>query len=265
MGDANGYRLFAGLKGSKMITVGADESIYNYNNIADAVAAAQNNDTIYLAPEVHTLTAIVTINKPLRFVGWGGSSSKCQVTCSATLGTAMFAIELVAQSAAAEVYFQDIRFQHAQTGYDVFTVNNTAVAQTLSVVFQSCDVLTYAASASYGVNISHATAGQIITLDMGSSRHHSVSTVNFTAKNAGDRVRFYGMVLREEGNASACIQSADALAAGIELWGCLGTATKMTSGGGSGSTVKSFCSFTAGAFVVTTDLIGSQSETIVGA
>jgi hypothetical protein len=259
----SGFRHYAGLKGTKQLYVGADDSVYQYQTIAQAVAAAQNNDTIYLAPEVHTVAAQVVINKPLRFVGMGGSSSKCHVT--GTVATSLFSIELVAQAAASEVYFQDIRFYHGTTAQDVFSVNNTSIAQTLAIVCSGCEIMVYnSSSASYGFNVSHATAGQIITLDIASKRRLGVSTVNMTCKNAGDRVRFYGMELRPEGNASACICSADNLAAGVELHGCLVTATKGVSGGHSTQTAKSYFSYSAGAALVTTDLIGSHTETIVG-
>jgi hypothetical protein len=260
----SGFRHFAGLKGTKELHVGHDSSAFVYTDIASAVAAAQNNDCIVLHPGTHTLTAQVVINKPLRFVGLGGSMpGGCVVTCSSDLATSMFSIELTAQAAASDVYFQDIKFYQADDDLDIFDVNNTSIAQDLYVTFQNCSLFVYdTASTGKAIDIAHATAGKAIVLTVGSSKFDTVGCINATVANAGDVIRLVGMNCVADGNATAVITSATDIAASIYFMQCVFAATKGASGGHATQTVYAINSGDLAGISATADFSGSHTEVI---
>jgi hypothetical protein len=259
----SGYRHYAGLKGTKELHVGSDSSVYEYQTINAAVAAAQNNDVIVLAPGTHTLVEKVTINKPLSIIGMGHP----KVTCSAAVTADMFAIELVAQSAASKVYFENIEFHHGTDNVDVFDINNTAVAQTLTVAFKDCDIKSFdAASTGNAIDMNQATATQICHLAITGNRSHQVDCVNIAVNHASNTYIFDGIYMTEVGNASAIITDATAKAAIIRLYNvAFKTALKGTTGGNAAQTIVAMNCLTesAGAKVVTGDLAGSHTETLI--
>ena len=261
-----GYRHYSGLKGTKVLHVGSDTSAYEYQTIAAAVAAAQANDTIVLSPGTHTITAMVVINKPLRFIGLGGSGANgCKVTCSAALATSMFDIELVAQAAAAEVYFQDIYFIQADDNYDVFEGDNTTIAQNLTVTFQNCDIKVLdSASTGKAINFSHTTTTKAISVVVGSNRMADVGCINMTIAHNDDSIKVSGMVMYDDGNATAIITSAGNKTAGIELHGCQFASTLGASGGHASQTLKSYYSHDGAGVAASGDFTGDHTQTLVG-
>lgn len=261
----SGYRHFAGLKGTKVHVVGKDPSAYLYTDLQSAIDAAQHNDLILIHPGTYTATSQITITKPLRFVGLGGSESNgVKITCSG-IADAMIDVELAAQSAAAELYFQDIKFIQGVDNQNVFDVNNTNVGQALYMTFQNCDVLVYdSASTGKAVDISHASATEAIVLTMGSCRNCVTGCINATFKNASDLIVLVGMDVNSDGNASGVITSADDIAAGVEFHGCVLEATAGLTGGHATQTVKSYFSHDGAGVAATADFAGSHSETIVG-
>jgi len=259
----SGYRFYAGLKGSKVLHVGSDASIYEYQTINAAVDAAQANDTIVLAPGTHTLVEKVTISKPIRMIGEGHPT----VTCSSAVTGDMFAIELAAQSAACECYFENIKFQQGVDNTDVFDVNNTSVAQTFSVKFKDCDIMVLdAASTGNAIDFNHATAAKIMHLSIVGSRANQVDCVDIVPGNASDTYIFDGIYMTENGNASAIITSAADKACIIRLHSVnFKTATKGVTGGHASQTIVAYNCVTesTGAALVTGDLAGSQTETVI--
>jgi hypothetical protein len=266
MTEHGGFRYQAGLCGVNELHVGHDKSSFMFTDIATAVAAAPANATIVLHQGTHTLTSQVVINKPLRFIGIGGSApGGCLVTCASTLTTSMFSIELVAQTAASDVYFQDIKFYQAVDNADIFDVNNTSIGYDLYLTFQNCAFYLYdTASTGKAIDIAHTTAAKAIVLTVGSCKGDVIGCVNATVANAGDKIKLIGMECVADGNASAVITSNTNIAAGIEFRNCLLVATKGSSGGHATQTVKSYYSFTASDYAVTTDFAGSHTETIIG-
>jgi hypothetical protein len=259
----SGYRFYAGLKGSKVLHVGSDTSVYEYQTINAAVAAAQANDTIILAPGTHTLTEKVTISKPLRMIGQGHPT----VTCSSAVTADMFAIELAAQSAECECYFENIKFIHGTDNADVFDVNNTSVAQTFSLKFKDCDIRVYdTASTGNAIDFNHATAAKIMHLSIVGSRANQVDCVDVVPGNASDTFIFHGIYMTENGNASAIISSAADKACIFRLHHVsFKTATAAVSGGHASQTIVAMSCMTesTGAKLVTGDLTGSHTETLI--
>lgn len=259
----SGYRHYAGLKGTKELHVGHDSSAYEYTTINDAVDAAQANDIIVLAPGTHTLVEKVTINKPLGFVGLGSPL----VTCSSAVTSDMFAIELVAQSAASVVYFEGIRFKHGVDNVDVFDVNNTSVAQTLTVKFKDCDIQVLdAASTGNAIDFNNDTAAQIMKLEIVGTRANTIDCVDIDVDNAGNTYIFDGVYMTENGNASAVISNATAKAALFRFYNvAFKTAAKALTGGAAQQTVLAVNCVTesVGVALVTGDLAGNHTETLI--
>lgn len=258
-----GYRFYAGLKGTKLLHVGSDASVYDYQTINEAVAAAQANDTIILSPGTHTLVEKVTINKPIRMIGQGHPL----VTCSSAVTADMFAIELVAQSAECECYFENIKFKHGVDNVDVFDVNNTSVAQTFSVKFKDCDIMVLdAASTGNAIDWNHATATKVMHLSIVGSRANQVDCVDVVPGNASDTFIVEGVYMTENGNASAIIASAADKACIFRLHNVkFKTAAKAVTGGHSSQTIVAMGCMTesVGVELVTGDLAGSQTETLI--
>lgn len=267
---ASGYRHYAGLKGSKVLHVGSDSSIYEYTTIQSAIDAAQNNDTIVLAPGTHTLTAQLTITKPVRMIGMGGSTSGAgtKVTCSSAVTGSMVDIDLIAQGAAVEVYFENILFQHGVDNKDVFSIDNTNAAYATTYTFERCSVLSYdAASTGEAIDLDHTTAGKAQILQIfGSGRCHKFGCVNFAVADAADVLDIGNVYMSEDGCASAIITPAVNKAAIIRLQNVLfKTATKGVTGGHASQTIVAYGCATesVGAALVTGDLAGSQTETVI--
>lgn len=259
----SGYRHFSGLKGTKELHVGHDASAYEYTTINAAVAAAQANDTIVLAPGTHTIVEKVIINKPLRMVGLGHPT----VTCSSDVTADMFEVELVAQDAACEVYFQDIKFIHAVDNVDVFDVDNTTVGQVFTLRFVNCDVMVLdEASTGNALDLNHSEATDAMILKMVGTRANTVNCVDIDCGNASDEFIFEGVYMSENGNASAIIADATDVACITRLHEVkFKTATKGVTGGHASQTIVAYncCTESVGAALVTGDLAGSQTETVV--
>jgi len=259
----SGYRQYAGLKGTKEIHVGHDASAYEFQTIAAAYEAAQVGDTLILAPGTHTLTSKITITKPIRMVGLG----QPLVTASAAVTGDMFAIELSAQAAASVVSFEGIDFLHGTDNVDVFDVNNTSVAQTLSVKFKDCSIKVLdEASTGNAIDFNHATAAKVMHLELVGSRANTINCVDIVPGNAGDTVVVDGVYMSENGNASAIIASAaDKASLTRLLQVSFKTATRAVTGGHASQTIVASGCLTesVGAALVTGDLAGSQTETLV--
>ena len=270
----SGYRHFAGLKGSKLITVGADETVYNYTDLPSAVAAAQNNDVILMEPGTYTLSEKLTINKPLTIkgmcdVGMFSNPRGVIITGPNDIDTALIDIELVAQGAAARVNFEDIHIVQATDDEDVISINNTTVDQKLYVFFKGCNVLSFdSASTGKGLVILGADATKAIHVGLvGYGWRNRVDYVHFTFKNAGSMLSMEGMVIDDVGGATAIVTSADNLAAQINLNNCLGPVLKFLSGGHGTQVVRTIDNVTVDgttyAAASTAAFVGDHTEQII--
>lgn len=261
----SGYRHNAGLWATNELHVGHDTTAFCYNDIASAVLAAAANDTIVLHPGTYTLTSQVLINKPLRFIGVGGSGPNGVVVTSSGTSGSMFSIELIQMLETGQLYFENIRFIQGVDDQDVFVVDNSALDEALNITFQNCDVLAYdSASTGKALNISHSGSSNYITVTMGSCRGNQTSCINMAVTHASDLIKLVGMECLADGNTAAVITDATDIAAGIEFRSCLLVETKASDGGHATQTVKSYYSYTASDYAVTTDFIGSHTETIIG-
>lgn len=261
-----GYRHYAGLKGTKTLNVGKDASAFSYTDIQSALDAAQANDCLVVHPGTYTASAQLTVTKPIRMVGLGGPAV-CKLTCDSDVTGSMIDIELAAQSAASEVYFEGLCFEQGNDNLDVFSVDNASVAQTLDIKFVNCDIKVLdAASTGNAIDLNHITVAQIINLSVVGSRSNQVDCVDIVPGNASDVYLFEGVYMTENGNASAIISSAADKACIFRLHEVkFKTALKALTGGHASQTVVAYgcCTESVGAALVTGDLAGSQTETVI--
>lgn len=232
-----------------------------------AVANADANDLLVLAPCTITLTQQLVIDKPLRIKG-SSAQGAAGTKLTGTLSGELVSIELDAFSSAAEVVFENILFYHGTDDVDVIAVNNTNASAALTVKFHNCSVQVYDASAAaFAVDVGHATAGQAVKLIMTGRGDQTCDAIGFAVKNAGDLCELHNMKMQAQGKAACVVASADAVAGSIQLYSCEMTHEKGVSGGNAAQLLLSMHSWsrtgTTYAAADTNDLIGSQTETIV--
>lgn len=231
--------------------------------LRNLIVAADDNDLIVLAPVTLTLTEQLVIDKPLRFKG------SANTIITGALSTSLVSIDLDAHSSAAEVSFENIKFVHGADDLDVIDANNTNASAALTLRFINCEINVLDASANgWAIDVGHATAGQAINLIISGRGTEYCDAINFAVKNASDVIDISRMRLRDQGKATCIVTSADALAAQIILRNCQVPHELGTSGGNAAQLlISQFCVSLTGttyAALDTNDLIGSQTETIIG-
>jgi len=254
----------------KIITT-AQAGIADFATLQQAIAQAQDNDLIVIAPVTITCTAQLSITRPLRFVGatHNGVSGPKLLASSAVTGS-LIAIEMsaTAGASACEVIFENLTIAHSVTAKDTITVNNTNMAAALSLKFHDCSVQTLASSNSYAINASQATAGQAVNMHISGDYYNQVDAVNFTCANASNRLTIQGVICNNQGKTNAITTSAGAVAAQIKLLGAQVPAGAGVGGGNAAQLLISIGSWsltgTTFAAAVTGDFVGSQTETIIG-
>lgn len=271
MSEKNGYRLWSGEKGGKILHVGADDSIFMYTDIQSAIDAAQNGDTIFIEPGTYTLTAQLTCGKPLQFVGLGSGSDAVKITAGATLGASLLAVNVpVSYGSDVVTCFENIYFLGTDLDKDVISVDNGAGAnQKLKVRFSNCTIEGASSShTGFGVNVSHTYASAAIQLKVCGEGWQKCYPVYFTVKNALDGAEFFGMRMTNTATQMSLVSSADALAAIFKFVDCRVILEQGSSGGNAAQQIvslgsKSFVSGAVYAAAATGDFTGSHTETIV--
>lgn len=271
MAATNGYRFGSGFKGSKIHWVGADESVYQYTDLASAVAAAQNNDVIMVEPGTYTLTSKLDVNKPLTIKGMRSVGDKgVIITSASSLTTELVDVDLVAQSAAAEVVFEDIAFVAAATNKQAVHIDNGSMGNyKLTVRFERCNIEAAAATTTeYALVVDHTGVGASneIVVKVNGSGTQSVHGVNFDIVDAQDSLEANQIVFSPKGTLKAINTSADAVAATLLLRQCVFPHELATSGGNAAQIAISVGSVsvtgTTYAAIDTNDLAGSHTEVI---
>lgn len=127
---ATGYEHYAGTKGSKLLHVGVDPTVYLYTTIQSAIDAAKDGDTVLIEPGTWTLTAQLTCYKPINLVANGGP-----VYITSALTTATVDLNVPATYASATYTFraQDIIFACTGAGGDAVNVDNDGGAAVATV------------------------------------------------------------------------------------------------------------------------------------
>jgi len=246
----------------------AQSGIGDENTLRLAILQADANDLIVLAPTTITLTSPLVVNKPLRIKGssWGGTT----LTASAAVTSAMFAIDMTAAGGAAlasvcTVGFENLNIQHTVATTAAITANNTNMGAAFHLRFVNCSVQVLAATAANAITVTHTTAGHAVHLHIVGTHLNLVDAINFSVKNAADRITVEGVSLAKQGQTSAVITSADNLAAQIKLFNCQVPALTGASGGHAGQLLISNKTIsltgTTYAVAVVGDYVGSHTQT----
>lgn len=105
-----------------------------FTDIAAAVAAAQDDDKIYLSGGVHIAPTALIIDKPLHFIGAGIHPDSTGVTSTTTLGTASGSIHIT--TAASGSSFTGIVFWPSAN--DMFIGTSAADDDATGLLFERC-------------------------------------------------------------------------------------------------------------------------------
>jgi hypothetical protein len=272
MAEKNGYRIFAGLKGSKIITVGADESVFNHTDIQSAVDAAQNNDVILIEPGTYTLTTKLTINKPLSLIGLRPAGDKgVIITSGATLGSEVVLINSVNICGTAEFMLSNIYFLGADLDQNVVKIDNAAMGNYKTKVrFENCILeVGDGATAGYALYVAHTLTGtdNEIQVKMEGERWHQIHGIYFTVADDHDSLGITHHRITNGTAATAIVTNAGDYTFYCDLFGCTVPHEDAMSGGHATQVVRSLHTVSiAGntyAAADTNDFTGSQTEQIV--
>ncbi len=188
MAATNGYRHYSGVFGSKEIWVGKDESVYNFTDIASAVAAAQNGDIINITPGTYALTATLAINKPCYIRGHGD--------VFVTGGTAGIATALITINQPATysgtVYntLENLKISNAYANTACIDIDNDGGgAQVMNILFKDCAVS--ANGTGMAINIDQ-TSAYAMTFVSTSSKLDAITLVTVGLKIAASSATFIG-------------------------------------------------------------------------
>lgn len=272
MAEKNGYRIFAGLKGSKVLTVGADESVFNFTDIQSAVDAAQNNDVILIEPGTYTLSTKLTVNKPLSLIGLRPAGDKgVIITSSDTLGSEVVLINSVNIGGTAEFMFENIYFLGADLDQNVVKIDNAAMGNYKTKVrFKDCILeVGDGATAGYALYVAHTLtgSGNEIQVKMDGDRWHQVQGIYFTVADNQDSLEITHHRLTNGTAATAVVTNAGDYTFYLDLFGCTVPHEDAVSGGHATQVIRSLHTVSIDgntyAAADTNDFTGSQSEIIV--
>lgn len=228
MANSAGFKLFAGLKGSNVLTVGKEDSVFNFTDLASAVAAAKPKDMIMVYPGTYTQTAILSILKDLTIVGVGGPGD---VVITSALTTQTVKCDLpVSHDATVAINFVNLTITNSTTGtaFYVDNVNAATAAYSLYINIKDCSITN--SSTGYAFQNLHSTAAKDIFINItGSPVIHTLGKSAFAAAKAASVTNIVGM-----GCTGAFSLDANALANTFNMVKCCYASTAQTTGGGAG-------------------------------
>jgi hypothetical protein len=189
---SQGYRHYAGTKGSKHIYVGSDLNIYNYDNLADAVEAAQNNDKIFIEPGTYTLTETLTINKPITLCGMGAPNQTI-ITSALTTRTINLINPATGPAAATYNFFENLYIANSSTGDCIEIDNDGGLAESMVVKFDDCSIIN--SGGGLAIDLDQTTNTEDVFLYVrGNLAFYTISASNFGVTKAGSMVLLDSMM-----------------------------------------------------------------------
>lgn len=220
---ASGYRHFAGLKGTKLIYVGADPTAYDYTDFATAYAAAQHGDVVYLESGTYSLSTAITFNKALTVIGLGRVIINGG---TAGLNSALLSINVPATySTDFRVSFENIIFQNAYAAAAVIGVNNNGGgAQDIYLDFKDCTIDAESTSTT-ALSVAQATNTKDIFIRVISSKYDICDASTIALTKAGSSVTFINM------DVGVLALGTTNVASIINMYRCLYASAAQTSGG----------------------------------
>ena len=225
MANSDGFKTYSGLLGSKVITVGKEDSVFNYTAIETAVAAANPKDIIKVYPGTYTLTETLDVIKDISIIGVGSIGDV--VITSALATTPTIAINVpVSHNASVDIHFEDLTIVNSAAGSALEIDNDGGAAQNLGVDLKDCSINNSAAG--YAVELLHTTATKDILLAItGNPVMHTIGYSLFTQTKAASIVFMLGM------NCEGVFElDASAVAATFDMIGCIYADAAQTTGGG---------------------------------
>jgi len=223
MANSAGYKMYAGLVGSNVLTVGAEDSIFNYTDLATAVAAAKPKDMILVYPGTYTQTTSLTINKDLTVIGVGGPYD---VLITSALTTSTVNLNMPASNdATVAINLANLKILNSTTGTALDIDNDGGAAYDMYVNVQDCIVLN--TSTGYAVVNSHTTntKDMFITIT-GAPNIHRIGKSSFAKAKALSSTIIHGM--KCEG---AFELGATAVASTFTMINCIYASAAQTTGG----------------------------------
>lgn len=221
----SGYKHFAGLKGSKLLYVGADPDVYAYQTIQSAVDAADSGATILLEPGTYTQTTKLSVTKNLTIRGLGTAAN---TIITSALTTRTVEVNMPATGGAAQtVQFERLTITNSSAGAgdSLYIDNNGGAAYDLTVNVRDCNVTV--TGTGYAINLVHTTGTKDIMLYVsGSPLFHTIGKSYLEQKKALSAVVFHNVYLSSDvtvGN--------NAVAATTSIIGCMFTGAALTTGG----------------------------------
>jgi hypothetical protein len=227
MANSAGFKFYAGLQGSNVLTVGKEDSVFNFTDIATAIAAANPGDMIKIYPGTYTLTTGLVINKDLTLIGIGGPYS---ILITSALTTYTMSLNVPASNNAATIInLENIKVVNSSTGAAIAIDNNGGSLQDLYVNIKDCIVLN--TSTGYAVNNTHSTATHDVFLNItGSPVIHRIGKCLFGRSKAASITNIFGMICE-----GAFALAADAVAARFNMMHSVyGSAAQTTGGNAAG-------------------------------
>lgn len=228
MANAAGYKFYAGLVGSNVLTVGKEDSVFNFTTVEDAVAAAKPRDLIKVYPGTYTLTAILSIAKDLTIVGIGGPGD---VIITSALTTQTIKCDLpVSHDTTVAINFINLTIKNSTTGSALYVdnVNAATAAYSLYINVKDCSIVN--SSTGYAFQNLHTTAAKDIFINIsGSPVIHELGKSAFAAAKAASVTNIVGMKCT-----GAFALDTNALANTFNMFKCAYASTAQTTGGGAG-------------------------------
>lgn len=225
MPNSAGFKMFAGLQGSNILTVGKEDSVFNFTTLAEAVTAAKPSDLIKVYPGTYTLTTTLTINKNLTMVGIGGPLDVIITSAIVTTGATVTLNVPASYSSAVQINFENITFRNTSTGSAIQSDNNGGAAQDLYINLKDCSILN--TSTGYAFESKQTTTTKDIFLNItGSPCLHSIGKSSFAKAKALSITNVIGM---------ACTGvfelGTTAVASTFNMFKCAYASTAQTTGG----------------------------------
>ena len=236
---SGGFRHYAGLAGTKQLHVGADGSAYNYTSLQDAVDAAQNNSVIFIEPGTYTLTAALSITKPLTLKGLGAPN-----TTVITSALATYTINLQNPATGASTtynYFENISIENSSTGDCIEIDNDGGATGAMVVKFDDCSVINSGGGLAIDLDQTTNTINEFVYMS-GQKTFHTLSASNLGLTKAGSLVAIDSMMISD-----ALAYSATNVAYVISLDNCNVVSAAATTGG----SASAICNYQACTTVAT--------------
>lgn len=233
MANSAGYKMYASYLGSNVITVGLEDSVFQYTDIASAVAVAKEGDLIRVFPGTYTVTTPITVNKSIAIEGMGPHGAVV-ITSAQTTNTMSLNVP-ASFSSEVTIALKNLSLKHSNAGAgDTLNIdNNGGAAQDLSVLLEGCSLAV--TGTGYALNVVHTTGTKDINVSvMGSKLVHSIGKAYWSGKKALSALSFDNVYLTSD----ITVPAGNAVASTLSIIGCIIVGAAVTTGGNAANIVN---------------------------